>query len=88
MNIKKGEYIALIDSSLEASGSKFSKVMKSVTTTLGKSNPEFITIFTGEDADEGQTASVLKMIETQSPEAEVAVIHGNQPVYNYIISAE
>jgi DAK2 domain fusion protein YloV len=88
MDIKEGQYLALVNNSLEASGSSFQKVMTSVATTLGKSSPEFITIFIGEDAKEKQTASVLKMLETQSPDAEVSVIHGNQPVYNYIISAE
>ena len=88
MDIKKGEYIALIDDSLEAYNSSFAKVINSVISTIKKSSPEFITIFTGEDANKRQTNSVLKKFEAISPGSEVSVIDGRQPVYSFIISAE
>ena len=88
MDIKKGQFIALVDDSLEAYNSSFKRVINSVISTIEKSSPEFITIFTGEDACEKQTASMLEKFESISPDAEVSVIDGMQPVYSYIISAE
>ena len=86
--IKKGEFIAIIDGSLVTFGSDFEKVVQSVAEALSESAPEFITIFSGEEANNNQTKSVSEIFESASPKAEISVINGNQPVYHYIISAE
>ena len=88
MNIKKGEYLALTDGSLTAHSSRFNKVINSIAETIKKSSPEFITIFTGEEADEKNNDALTKKLESSYPNAEVSVIHGAQPVYHYIISVE
>jgi dihydroxyacetone kinase-like predicted kinase len=56
--------------------------------TFTAKSPEFITIFSGEDSSEEQTNSVTEKFEAVSSDAEISVINGKQPVYNYIISAE
>ena len=88
LDIKEGEYLALTDGSLTAHNFEFSNVITSVVLKIKEKSPEFITIFTGKDAKEEQSAILLKELEVTSPGAEVSVIHGAQPVYNYIISAE
>ena len=86
--IKKNSHLALVDDALTASGSDFNSVISAVSLSLKDFSPEFITIFTGEDADEKETEVVSGFISTDSPEAELSVIYGGQPVYRYIISAE
>jgi len=86
--IKKGEHLALIDDSLVASSSNFSDVVRKVAETLSVYNPEYITIFTGEDAESGEIKDVSEFISSFAPDVEVTIIDGGQPVYRYIVSAE
>jgi len=86
--IKKNSHLALIDDALTASGNDFNSVISAVSLALCDFSPEFITIFTGEDANEKETEVVSGFISSDSPEAEISIIPGGQPVYRYIISAE
>ena len=88
MDIKEGEYIALIDDTLAASGNDVNAVIDAVAARLKDFLPEFITIFTGKDVGEDDAASVADRISAGSPGAEISVIQGGQPIYHYIISAE
>ena len=86
--IKEGEYLALVEDLLAASGQDVETVIDAVAAALGESSPEFITIFYGEDVSESDAASVADRIGASSAGAETTVIRGGQPVYHYIISAE
>jgi len=86
--IKKNSHIALIDDTLTASGNDFNSVISEVSLTLSGFSPDYITIFTGEDANEKETEAVSGFIRSDSPNAEISIIPGGQPVYRYIISAE
>jgi hypothetical protein len=86
--IKEGEYLALLEDSLAASGPDAAAVVDEVAAALGGLAPEFITVFVGEDASPSDAASVAGRISAASPNAETSVIQGGQPVYHYIISAE
>jgi len=88
LEIAMGEHIALLDDSLAASGPDAAVVFNTVAEALGRFSPEFITVFTGEDADEAETATLAETIGAAAPSSEVTVIRGDQPVYRYIISAE
>ena len=88
MTIKEGEYLALLEDSLAASGPDVGAVIDEVAAKLSDFSPEFITIFVGADADNDETAAVETRIRLASPDAETSVILGSQPVYHYIISAE
>ena len=87
-NIKEGEYLALIEDTLAASGTDAGAVIDTVAASLGSSSPEFITIFTGEGITAQDAARVVERINAASPGAETTVIQGGQPVYHYIIAAE
>ena len=86
--IKKGMHIALIDDALTASSENFDDVVRAVAEKLSTYNPEYITIFTGEDAQEEEIKSVSEFIGSFAPDVEVTIIDGGQPVYRYIVSAE
>ena len=86
--IKKGSHLALVDDSLTASSSEFDEVIRAVADALSSSSPEFLTIFTGEDAEASEIDIVSDVIGCCSSDAEMTIIDGGQPVYRYIISAE
>ena len=86
--IKKGEHLALLNDALVANNANFSSVVSAVSVALKEHSPEFITIFTGEDANESETKVVSELLTSDSSDIELTVIDGGQPVYSYIISAE
>ena len=86
--IKAGDYIALIEDALIATGKDSAALMDSIAYSLSQYAPEFITIFYGEDVDEATANEVLKRLSAAIPEAETSVVYGGQPVYYFLISAE
>ena len=87
-SIEKGEHLALLNDALVASNADFNAVVSAVSDALKPHSPEFVTIFTGEDASESEAEAISSIISSGSPDVELAVIDGGQPVYSYIISAE
>ena len=89
MEIKEGEYIAMLDDALAANGHDVNTVVETVAEVLSSGfSPEYITIFTGEDVSEEDAASVAERISVVFAGAEISVVPGGQPVYHYMISAE
>jgi len=86
--IKKGEHLALVDDALVTSSSDFNKVISDVAEVLSAYLPDYITIFTGEDAEEEEIKAVTEFISSFAPDVEVTIIDGGQPIYRYIVSAE
>ena len=88
IRIKAGEYLALLESALLANDSDFSALMDAVSKKIGEFTPEFITVFSGEDADEQLANQAVTMLSSAAPSAETTLVHGGQPVYYFMISAE
>lgn len=87
-SIKAGDYIALLEDTLVATGSDTLALAEAVALALLKYSPEFITVFTGADIDESISNEVLKRLTDIMPNAETSVVYGGQPVYYFLISAE
>jgi DAK2 domain fusion protein YloV len=86
--IKRGEYLALLEDSLISSGTKLDSVVGDVVALLAEFKPEFITVFTGQDASGEDADAVADRLAAGIGGAEVTKIFGGQPVYSFIISAE
>ena len=88
VEIKEGEYLALLDDALVASSTVSNVIIAEVAKALSDYSPEFLTIFVGEDETDEAAESVAGRIGALSPAAELSVIRGDQPVYNFIVSVE
>jgi len=88
LEIKKDEHLALFEDHLAAHGPSADEVFDVVVESIREHSPEFITIFTGEDAKQPETELLEAKISSIAAGAEVSVICGGQPVYQYIISIE
>jgi dihydroxyacetone kinase-like predicted kinase len=86
--IKAGDYIALMEDALVATGADTNALIDAIAHALSAYSPEFITVFSGEDVDENTSNEVLKRLSSAIPTAEASVVYGGQPVYYFLISAE
>ena len=86
--VKRGQTIALDpDDGLVAVDSNRDKaVLKAV--AAFKRGYELITLYYGADSTLGEAEEIARKIGAASPGAEVEVVHGGQPHYRYLISAE
>jgi DAK2 domain fusion protein YloV len=86
--IGEGEYLALLEQALIANSSDFSTVAGAVAGAIKALDPEFITIYAGDGAQNAQTDELTARMAAEATGAEIVNIFGGQPVYNYVISAE
>ncbi|MGI5935298.1 MAG: DAK2 domain-containing protein [Oscillospiraceae bacterium] len=87
-SISAGEYLAMLDGSLIGNFSDFSRLLDKLIETFKEYDPEFISIYYGEEVDEKSAQDVSDTIASHFPDAEVNLIYGGQPVYYYMISLE
>jgi DAK2 domain fusion protein YloV len=86
--VKQGQTIALDpDDGLVAVDSNRDRA---VLGAVGSFEPgfELVTLYYGADATLGEAEAVARKIHEVAPGAEVEVVHGGQPHYRYLISAE
>lgn len=88
LNVVSGELIGLVDGELVASGSSLTDVVVKTLSSLSDKDPEILTVFLGEDATTEATEALIAEAESAFPDAEMEVIEGNQPHYQYLISIE
>lgn len=88
MRFHAGEYLALLDGALIGSYSDETELFKALNLAFEELNPEFITVYYGENVDEAAANKASESIGTCFPEAELSVVNGGQPVYYYMISIE
>jgi len=86
--IKAGDFIALLEDTLVGSGKDTGALIDAIAKALSAYEPEFVTIFTGENVDEDTSNEVLERLSAAIPTAETSVVYGGQPVYYFLISAE
>ncbi len=86
--IHAGEYLALLDGNLLGSYSSEKTLLKELSWAFDEYNPEFVTIYYGQDVDEGAALEAAETLGGCFPDAELSVVNGGQPVYYYMISVE
>ena len=86
--IHAGEYLALLDGALLGSYSSEKTLLKELSWAFDEFNPEFITVYYGQDVDEGAALEAAETLGGCFPDAEMSVVDGGQPVYYYMISVE
>jgi DAK2 domain fusion protein YloV len=86
--VRKGQTIVLDpdDGLVAADGDR----AKAVLTAIGTLRPgfELVTLYYGDGADLDEAQSMARAIGLAAPGAEVQLVHGGQPFYRYVISAE
>ena len=86
--IHAGEYLVLLDGALVGSYTNLKTLFKELSWAFDEYEPEFITVYYGEDVEEADANENSKTIMDCFPDAEVSIVRGGQPVYYYMISLE
>lgn len=87
-NIKAGEYLGLLDGALIGSSSDLDALLGKLSEAFRKLEPEFISVYYGEDVDAAGAAKTSGKLSAEFPNTEISLVDGGQPVYYYMISAE
>ena len=86
--IHAGEYLALLDGALLGSYTNIKTLFKELSWEFDKLDPQFITVYYGEDVSEEDANEASRTIIGNFPDADISVVSGGQPVYYYMISIE
>ncbi len=87
IKINSGETLALVDGKIVCSSSDETECLAAI----GKSfaDASFLTVYYGESVDEARANKAVDILKASlSDAAEIAVVPGGQPIYDFIISAE
>lgn len=87
-SIKRDDLIGISESDIVASGTDLKDVFSSLLGKMADEDSELITIYYGENANEGQANELEELCGETFTDCDVEVHYGGQPVYPYIISVE
>ena len=87
-DIHAGEYLALLDGKLLGSYSDLTALLAELNHAFEKLEPEFLTVYYGQDVTENDANGIVEGLTAEFPEADVSLVSGGQPVYYYMIAAE
>lgn len=88
-NIKAGEILAMENGKLAFVEKDLEKAVYKLTRSMVRRDSSFVTLIYGSDVTDGQAESACEFIKSKlSPNLEISLINGGQPVYYYLISVE
>jgi dihydroxyacetone kinase-like predicted kinase len=88
IEVKEGDIIGLHNNALVTTGAELDEVAWDLLEKMGASERELITVYWGGDIAQADAEGFRDRVAERYPDAEIELIHGGQPFYDYIISAE
>lgn len=87
VEISEGQILGLVDGKISAVADNNNECIEMLSEKMA--DAQFITVFYGESVKENEAQSALDVIKAKSQtSAEITLICGGQPIYDYIISVE
>lgn len=88
MNIKKNDYMGLIDGDVILSEKNLAKAAEKTVEEMISEDSELVTIIFGDSVTENDAETLADIIQKKHKDIEVEVYNGQQPVYSYTFSVE
>ena len=88
MNIKKNDYMGLIDGDVILSEKNLAKAAEETVEEMISEDSELVTIIFGDSVTENDAETLADIIQKKHKDIEVEVYNGQQPVYSYTFSVE
>ncbi len=85
-SVKKGQFLGLVEGKIACVTNDSMSCMKQL--ARGMTGAAYVTVFYGEGVSEEQAERVANMISERVEGAEVTMLYGGQPLYDYIVSVE
>ncbi len=87
LHIKDGQVLGLVNGKVKkATATDYDAVLELL--PFIETEPMFLSVYTGADATEAESAKIEALLAERFPSAEIVVTMGGQPLYDYVISAE
>ena len=83
-----GDVLGLLDGDIVEIGATYDEAGKAIVRRMLDRGGELLTIVTGEGSDESLLESIMAEVEEVSPDVEVEVVRGGQPLWPLIIGLE
>jgi DAK2 domain fusion protein YloV len=88
IKVTVGDVIGLLNDRLTATGPDSQSVVRELLRQMNAAELEVITLYYGEPVVPAEAEALLDELRAEYAGQEIEVIHGGQPFYHYIISAE
>ena len=88
MGIKKGDYIGIGSSQVLSCSQDIVTTACDLIEKLITGNQDLLTLVTGSEAGEAETAQILDWLKQNKPKIEVEVVSGGQDLYHYYVGIE
>ncbi len=86
LHIKDGQVLGLVNGKVKVTTSTDYEAVNALLNMIDE--PAFLSLYTGADATEEETAKIEALLRERYCDAEIVVAKGGQPLYDYVISAE
>jgi hypothetical protein len=86
--VPAGQFIALADGRLSASGGTAEEALHCALTQIGPPDDAVVTLYWGSGSTRQQAEAVADKLERENPSIQVEVVYGGQPHYPYLASVE
>ncbi len=87
LHIKDGQVLGLVNGKVKTTTATDFETVAELLPFIGN-EVAFLSLYTGIDANEEETAKIEALLAEKFPAAEIATMMGGQPLYDYVISAE
>lgn len=88
IEIKEGDFIGIHDNTIVTANRDLLETCRNLLDSMLEEGGEIVTILTGEEAKESDTALIRSYLKESHPDAEVEVHYGGQPLYAYLFAVE
>jgi dihydroxyacetone kinase-like predicted kinase len=88
VSVAQGDVIGLINGRLVTAGPDMAGIVLDTLTRMHTDQHELITVYYGGEVSAAEATQMAQRIKERFPGQEIEVVHGGQPFYAYIVSAE
>lgn len=87
-SIRRGQNIGLVDNEIRVIAENPGTALAELVELIDSDDIELVTVYLGEDVDNASKTTVAKIVEEIVPDADVEVVYGGQPHYDYVVGIE
>lgn len=86
--VQEGQYIGLLDDRLVTTAEQVEAVVFDLLVKAGTDKHELVTVYYGDSVTPAEAQAIVDAVADRYPDQEIHMVHGDQPLYPYILSVE